>query len=55
MYIAGQTVQNASDWVWIGRATLERNSINTGCAQTLMSEADFNGNQNVVCIQLVLS
>ena len=45
-YTEGQSVQNASDWVWIGKATLERNSINTGCSQTLMPEADFNGNRN---------
>ena len=42
------SIQNAQDWVWIGRATLERNSINTQCSQTLMPESDFNGNQSVV-------
>ena len=35
----------ARDWVWIGRATLERNAINTTCSQALMPESDFNGNQ----------
>ena len=34
----------APDWVWIGRETLERNAINTGCSEALMPEADFNGN-----------
>ena len=40
-------VSNVNDWVWIGRATLERNSINTQCSQALMSDADFNGNHNI--------
>ncbi len=43
---ASDSIQNAQDWVWIGKATLERNSINTQCSQTLMPESDFNGNQN---------
>ena len=34
----------APDWVWIGRETLERNAINTGCSEALMPESDFNGN-----------
>ncbi|KAL3856880.1 hypothetical protein ACJMK2_011588 [Sinanodonta woodiana] len=38
------SISNAKDWVWIGRATLERNAVNTHCAQTLMPEEDFNGN-----------
>lgn len=38
-------VANASDWVWIGRATLERNAVNTRCSNVLMPEEDFNGNQ----------
>lgn len=42
------SIQNAQDWVWIGRATLERNSINTQCSQTLMPESDFNGNQSLL-------
>ncbi len=42
-----QTVQQAHDWVWIGRETLERNAINTTCGQVLMPEADFNGNRQL--------
>lgn len=45
---AGQqgSVSNAKDWVWIGRATLERNNAqNTRCMHALMPEEDFNGNQ----------
>ena len=42
----GAPVQDAADWVWIGRQTLERNAVNTRCSQTLMSDADFNGNQS---------
>ncbi|CAL1289115.1 unnamed protein product [Larinioides sclopetarius] len=38
------TVAHAHDWVWLGRATLERNSVNTRCSQTLVPMADFNGN-----------
>ena len=38
---------SVNDWVWIGRATLERNAINTTCSTTLMSDADFNGNHNM--------
>lgn len=41
---SGESVAHAHDWVWLGRATLERNSINTKCSQTLMPMADFNGN-----------
>jgi transmembrane protein 132 len=41
----GGTVAQVNDWVWIGRATLERNAINTQCSQTLMPINDFNGNQ----------
>lgn len=43
---AGSTeaIKNASDWVWIGRATLERNSVYTRSSRTLMPEEDFNGN-----------
>jgi len=40
-------VANANDWVWIGRATLERNAINTGCQQALMPDSDFNGNHSM--------
>ncbi|GFQ72513.1 transmembrane protein 132C, partial [Trichonephila clavata] len=40
----GDTVAHAHDWVWLGRATLERNSVNTRCSQTLVPMADFNGN-----------
>lgn len=39
-----ESVSQANDWVWIGRATLERNAINTKCSQTLMPVEDFNGN-----------
>ena len=42
-----EAMSNVNDWVWIGRATLERNAINTTCSQTLMSESDFNGNHNM--------
>jgi transmembrane protein 132 len=37
-------VANANEWVWLGKATLERNSILTNCAQTLLPQKDFNGN-----------
>lgn len=40
----GESVAHAHDWVWLGRATLERNSVNTRCSQTLMPMSDFNGN-----------
>jgi transmembrane protein 132 len=43
----GESIAQAKDWVWIGRATLERNRVNTQCSQTLMPPADFNGNQTV--------
>ncbi|XP_033747979.1 transmembrane protein 132C-like [Pecten maximus] len=43
-----ETVAQANDWVWIGRATLERNAINTKCSQTLMPAEDFNGNHTPV-------
>ncbi|XP_076107842.1 transmembrane protein 132D-like [Mytilus galloprovincialis] len=43
----GGTVAQANDWVWIGRATLERNAINTQCSQALMPDNDFNGNRPV--------
>lgn len=43
------SVSNAKDWVWIGRATLERNGAHhTRCPHTLMPEEDFNGNQMLV-------
>ena len=35
-----------NDWVWIGHKTLERNAVNTTCLETLMPDADFNGNSN---------
>lgn len=41
---ATETVASANDWVWIGRATLERNAINTRSSRTLMPAEDFNGN-----------
>jgi transmembrane protein 132 len=37
-------VYQAKDWVWIGRATLERSSVKTECSQSLMPAEDFNGN-----------
>ena len=37
-------ISSANDWVWIGRATLERNSVYTRSSRTLMPEEDFNGN-----------
>ncbi|WAR02046.1 T132B-like protein, partial [Mya arenaria] len=45
---AGSTeaIKDANDWVWIGRATLERNSVYTHSSRTLMPEEDFNGNVN---------
>ena len=45
---AGSTeaIKDANDWVWIGRATLERNSVYTRSSRTLMPEEDFNGNVN---------
>lgn len=43
------SISNANDWVWIGRATLERNGAHhTRCPHTLMPEEDFNGNQMLV-------
>lgn len=44
----GDSIAHAHDWVWLGRATLERNSVNTGCSQTLVPMADMNGNQPAV-------
>ncbi|KAH3887094.1 hypothetical protein DPMN_011109 [Dreissena polymorpha] len=37
-------IKDANDWVWIGRATLERNSVYTDSSRALMPEEDFNGN-----------
>lgn len=37
-------VTNANDWVWIGRATLERNAVTMRSPQALMPDSDFNGN-----------
>jgi transmembrane protein 132 len=48
-------VANANDWVWIGRATLERNAINTGCQHPLMPDSDFNGNNTMSTAQRLLS
>lgn len=43
------SISQAPDWVWIGRATLERHgAANAGCNHALMAEEDFNGNQMVV-------
>lgn len=43
------SVRDANDWVWIGRATLERNGAHHArCPHTLMPEEDFNGNQMLV-------
>ena len=43
------SISGAPDWVWIGRATLERHGASdAGCNNALMAEEDFNGNQMVV-------
>lgn len=43
------SISQAPDWVWIGRATLERTGAgNAGCNHALMAEEDFNGNQMVI-------
>ncbi|KAI8782424.1 transmembrane protein 132E [Biomphalaria glabrata] len=43
------SISQAPDWVWIGRATLERSGAGSaGCNHALMAEEDFNGNQMVV-------
>ncbi|CAL1535412.1 unnamed protein product [Lymnaea stagnalis] len=43
------SISQAPDWVWIGRATLERHGAGSaGCNHALMAEEDFNGNQMVV-------
>ncbi|KAH9378214.1 hypothetical protein HPB48_014906 [Haemaphysalis longicornis] len=33
-------VSSAHDWVWLGRATLERSSVNTRCSQALVASED---------------
>ncbi|XP_037514034.1 transmembrane protein 132E-like [Rhipicephalus sanguineus] len=33
-------VSSAHDWVWLGRATLERSSVNTRCSQALVAPED---------------
>ncbi|KAH8042827.1 hypothetical protein HPB51_025879 [Rhipicephalus microplus] len=35
-------VSNAHDWVWLGRATLERSSVNTRCSQALVAPEDHS-------------
>lgn len=45
-------VSEVQDWVWIGRETLERNAVVTTCSQTLMPDADFNGNHSIGCMYL---
>ncbi|GFO44202.1 transmembrane protein 132c [Plakobranchus ocellatus] len=46
--VAG-SISQAPDWVWIGRATLERQGAgNAGVDHALMAEEDFNGNQMVL-------
>ena len=46
--VAG-SISQAPDWVWIGRATLERQGAgNAGVDHALMAEEDFNGNQMVM-------
>ena len=45
-YEMTDSIQNANEWVWIGKATLERNAINTACSTTLVPDSDFNGNQS---------
>ena len=43
------SISQAPDWVWIGRATLERQGAgNAGVDHALMAEEDFNGNQMVL-------
>lgn len=43
------SISQAPDWVWVGRATLERRgAANAGCNHALMAEEDFNGNQMVM-------
>ncbi|RUS89765.1 hypothetical protein EGW08_002468 [Elysia chlorotica] len=43
------SISQAPDWVWIGRATLERQGAgNAGVDHALMAEEDFNGNQMVM-------
>ena len=37
-------VANANEWVWLGRATLERNSIGSKNHQLVVPQKDFNGN-----------
>lgn len=39
-----ETISDAPDWVYVGRATLERQSVNLDCSQTLVRQSDFNGN-----------
>jgi transmembrane protein 132 len=40
-----EPISEVRDWVWIGRATLERNEVDIKCGRRLMSEADFTRNQ----------
>ncbi|XP_076330316.1 transmembrane protein 132E-like isoform X2 [Tachypleus tridentatus] len=42
---SGESVAHAHDWVWLGRATLERNSVNTHCSQTLLPMNESQGNR----------
>ncbi|XP_022245421.1 transmembrane protein 132E-like isoform X1 [Limulus polyphemus] len=42
---SGESVAHAHDWVWLGRATLERNSVNTRCSQTLLPMSDSQVNR----------
>ncbi|KAH6931924.1 hypothetical protein HPB50_001662 [Hyalomma asiaticum] len=35
-------VSSAHDWVWLGRATLERSSVNTRCSQALVAPEDHS-------------
>ncbi|RWS12003.1 transmembrane protein 132D-like protein [Dinothrombium tinctorium] len=41
-------VQQANNWVWLGKATLERGSVKTKCSDNLLPTTDLNGNP-VIC------
>ncbi|XP_022254425.1 transmembrane protein 132C-like [Limulus polyphemus] len=41
----GESAAHAHDWVWLGRATLERSAFNTRCPQTLLPMSDVRGNR----------
>ncbi|RWS30959.1 Transmembrane protein 132C-like protein, partial [Leptotrombidium deliense] len=41
-------VESANNWVWLGKATLERSSVKTNCSESLLPTTDLNGNP-VIC------